>query len=257
MLCCLVYAAILTAQRGAALHVEVARSLCPPLASTCHSSVQGVKHTRRLLRAQGLDPGSASQPGTPASCSSPLAPGSRSASPATRSTRGRHSRHSSLDWNAAGGGSAGGAAGAGPGSRGGEVAPESLICSVCGIMATSAVNLEVRRRWGTSLACACCPVFGPTALHAAQPFSAIVPRPTSILLLFRPTGPLPRAAASKECGALAGPGGRRCCRRLGCGGSLRAAWRAPAGRPLLQCSGSPQCWRGCCARRRRRAAALH
>lgn len=92
---------------------------------------QGIKHTRRAMRAQGLDPGSVSQPGTPASCASPLA-GSRSASP-SRAPRGRHSRHGSADW----GGGAGGAPAV-------EPAPESLICSVCGIMATSAVNLEVR-----------------------------------------------------------------------------------------------------------------
>lgn len=91
---------------------------------------QGIKHTRRAMRAQGLDPGSVSQPGTPASCASPLA-GSRSTSP-SRGPRGRHSRHGSADW--------GGAAGGVPSA---EPAPESLICSVCGIMATSAVNLEV------------------------------------------------------------------------------------------------------------------
>ncbi len=93
---------------------------------------QGIKHTRRAMRAQGLDPGSVSQPGTPASCASPLA-GSRSASP-SRAPRGRHSRHGSADWGSVAGG----------GAPAVEPAPESLICSVCGIMATSAVNLEVR-----------------------------------------------------------------------------------------------------------------
>lgn len=109
------------------------------------AAVQGIKHTRRQLRAQGLDPGSASQPGTPASCGSPLG-GSRSTSPA-RAARGRHSRHSSADWGPGGVGIAAAAMAA----AAAEPPPESLICSVCGIMATSAVNLEVRGlAWGVA-----------------------------------------------------------------------------------------------------------
>ena len=206
---------------------------------------QGIKHTRRLLRAQGLDPGSASQPGTPASCASPLA-GSRSASPCTRGGRGRHSRHGSMEWAGGGGGGGGG--------RGEEPAPESLICSVCGIMATSAVNLEVRPAGleeGLPVALEGCIWVGWAAVgaqraagrmeqarsrRAAQAWRGIEPAralapphaPPLHPRIHPPTGSLPGAAAPEERGAAAGAGGGR-----GGGRQRRAAaGRARAARAL-------------------------